>query len=109
MGVGHHTVIFGKTIQIGPVYPEKFPDRFQQLINALVDGAETEVDEFGGQARNQPLETSLKGKLSLALAETLLQVLVMLDVVELAVPEGAAIRLALRLRVHFEPLIIAVL
>ena len=45
----------------------------------------------------------------LTFAQALLQVLVMLNVVELAVPESAAIRLALWLRVNLEPLIAAML
>ena len=109
MGIGHYGVIVGKAVQVGPVYLEKQADGSQELINALINGAKAQIDEFGGKAGNELLETSLEGKLRLALSEALLQVFVMLDVMELTVPEGTAIGLPLRLGAHLEPLVVAIL
>ena len=109
MGIGHHGIVIGKAVQVGPVYLEKRSDGSQKFINTLINGAKAQIDEFGGQTGNQSLEPGLEGKLRLTFAQALLQVLVVLDVVELAVPERDAIRLALGLRMNLELLVTAML
>mgnify|MGYP004254623339 CR=1 FL=1 len=62
-----------------------------------------------GKPGNQLLETRLEREFRFTIPKMLLQLLVVLNVVELAIPEGAAVRLPLRHGMGFVPLVLAIL
>src|SRR5690606_11292667 len=73
VGIGHEGVVIGKGIKVRPVNLEKLTDRPQQLFDAFVDGAKPQIDKLGREPGDEVLESGLKGKLRLAVPETLFQ------------------------------------
>ena len=108
MGIGHCQVILRKPIDIGAINAKKTANGAEQLVDALVDRTKSELDKFSGQPGNQFLKTRLKLELRFAVPQGLLQFFVVLNVVELTVPDGTAIGLALRHRMGLKPLIMAI-